>query len=89
MKSFSYVISLIFFLISFQGSQIKTLISGQLNLGLVAGADDEDVGESGGELLAGRVPDVHDVEPASVAHSVRHDPDAPDIVTSRDIGDVA
>merc|ERR1711990_543544 len=86
--SFSNVISSIFFLISLQSGQVQALILGQLHLGLVAGSDDEHVREPGRELLACRIPDVDDVEAAPVPNSVRHDPDAADVVPSRDERDV-
>lgn len=62
--------------------EADTLALGEGDQGLVALADDEDVGEAGGELVAGGVPNVDDVEASLVLLLVDDHAHAPGIVSA-------
>src|SRR5690349_17263095 len=68
--------------------ELDTLVLGERDPGLVTLTDDENVGETGGELAVENILDVDDVEASNVTLAVGDDTDTASVTTTGDHGDV-
>lgn len=70
-----------FFELSFNGGQVDTGILGQGDQGGLSFTNDEDVAESGGEVVASGISDMDNIETTHVSVSGGQDTNSTDVIT--------
>lgn len=76
-------------LLSLQGGEVKTIVSGEGDPRLLALSNNENVADTGGNVLSVGVLHVNDIEASQMSLSVGDDTDSSNVVTTSNEGDVS